>query len=812
MDFIETGAIRQLRHELKAGRHVLVTGGYGAGKTSALRLVTHELSTDGHLVGYVSAYRMEASANPLAELALSVLDAASRALPSAKLGIATDLRSEILEQRVSDPLFSMIAIMREVLAELPEEHRIYLVFDDLDRTRDPRRVVEAIERLVQSIPRRLTVVLAARLAFFPQLEKLGALRAFTRIELRFSREDARRLLEAAGWSRSALEREASNEELNAVVTLVQNSPFLARAVASGLDELDRRPSVERLLDLALERFSEREGHALLQIALGSPSGVEISRLESREGHQGLPQQLVEKGVAVWSRDRETIALAHVTVREAVLRRAGLDLDFDPGGLDFGAEEAENDGALATSLVPHPGFEALSTGTKSIVVGDRGSGKSALVRILMGSLESAGHEAGAPVHESSQRRTSELKNPAEFFEAVTASSAGSSSADRTKATWLALIATKVATHLLASSQDEMPAKLRKDCHSILRHFGYKDLSAQHLSRLRRGALFLAGFVKRHVRVKAGPVLIEPAGSDPSKGGRELDVLAFLTRANDWLTAATDPLVVIADHIDEVRKYDRAAQEAVVQGLFLAESALVPLKAVQLVVMIRTDLYEVYDLQEKNKIVSRTVHLQWPDEEVLLLLANRLLGNKAIAQIAKQLNLEPTRRPEDLLRLLELCFPDEVEGERFQTWLLEGLRNGHDRIAPRSIVLFLNAARDQAVRFGDHGAGFPLFSLPAVSSGMNDLSRLSYDEVVSDFRVSVNFVRNCRAHRLEQFELEEVQQLFSLDEGPVNRQVEILERLGFLRRVAQRDDDGVLSTTFRIPRLYARSWTTFAPLAI
>jgi len=48
---------------------------------------------------------------------------------------------------------------------------------------------------------------------------------------------------------------------------------------------------------------------------------------------------------------------------------------------FGAEEAERDELLDKSFVRRPGMEAILDMRRSIIVGDRGSGKSAIFRKL-----------------------------------------------------------------------------------------------------------------------------------------------------------------------------------------------------------------------------------------------------------------------------------------------------------------------------------------------------------------------------------------------------------------------------------------------
>jgi hypothetical protein len=101
--------------------------------------------------------------------------------------------------------------------------------------------------------------------------------------------------------------------------------------------------------------------------------------------------------------------------------------------------------------------------------------------------------------------------------------------------------------------------------------------------------------------------------------------------------------------------------------------------------------------------------------------------------------------------------------------------------------------------------PLFTEKEVTDAMTRISELSYEEVISDFRAATGFVRNCRAGKIVEFELEKVKTLFDEKEGSVVLQLERLERLGFLSRIIVKEGDALLPR-FRIPRLFTRCWET------
>jgi len=53
----------------------------------------------------------------------------------------------------------------------------------------------------------------------------------------------------------------------------------------------------------------------------------------------------------------------------------------------------------------------------------------------------------------------------------------------------------------------------------------------------------------------------------------------------------------------------------------------------VILLRTDLFEIYDIQEKNKFVSRMIRLKWEERELQMLMRTRLCANEALQNVSK-----------------------------------------------------------------------------------------------------------------------------------------------------------------------------------
>ncbi len=300
---------------------------------------------------------------------------------------------------------------------------------------------------------------------------------------------------------------------------------------------------------------------------------------------------------------------------------------------------------------------------------------------------------------------------------------------------------------------------------------------------------------------GPITLQ--AELPAGGGRHgkplLDIGSFLHDADALLGTHGRRVVVMVDRIDETFKYDREKQEPVVQALLQAEGHITLCDNIGMIVFLRTDLFELYDIQEKTKLVSRTLTLDWSEEEWLQVLVGRVLANDRLRWLA---NRAPATR-DGARSALPLLFPAEIEAQPIDRWLLDSLRNGNGDISPRLAVLLLHLARKRADETESTISSLPLFSAHTLGSAMTQLSELSFSEVINDFKVAPTFVLNCRAGRLDTFGLESVTNLFEKEEGSISEQVRLLERLGFLERVVRTTEAGAESL-FRIPKLYTRCW--------
>ncbi|WP_244219944.1 glycosyltransferase [Paraburkholderia terricola] len=609
-------------------------------------------------------------------------------------------------------------------------------------------------------------------------------------------------IDAVPWSRAELaeylkriEPEASEEVIDRTAHISAGNPRLAlltlSQIVAGTDEgtIEQEAVAPRqareVLEALLARHADRIGvpldalaRPLIRLVLSEGAGLRKSELTSDSLRIAELAPVVDDG--------DYIRLLDPTLGPELIRAIGVMPPATSclGDLDFGAEEAERDPLLADHFVPPAGLDDLLNGRRNIVVGDRGAGKSALFATLADSEDV----------ENGKVLILKLEDPAEFVLRLESDGKSLSTADQFRAAWLLSVASTLAVHLRTESPTQ--SKLAAELREALPGIANKGERVGPLKRL------LKWLTHGSLKIQLGPVVFDPPKSAGKvHGGRPIDLTEFLRETCAALKAEGCRVIVAVDRIDEVHKYQRQIQEPLVQGLFLAESSPAHGSEITLMIFIRSDLFETYDIQEKNKLVTRRLNLQWQTEALIKMMLDRIFANPILQRLRNVAFDGDKPLVGDALRLL---FPAQVDGRPFEEWLWHSTRNGNGRVSPRQLILLLVLMRDLPEAANYHLDTVPLFSESILRSAMTRLSELSFDEATDDFRVAPTFLRNLRAGRIDDFALSEVQNLFSPDEGSVAQQVEMLERLGIVERVIVRDAQNVAQSRMRLPALYTRCW--------
>ena len=814
--FIITPAVAALQDFLArpGTRHVLLIGAPGTGKTAALAYLADSLRADNHLVVMLRLNEIRTGDQLMVQIARALLDLTRNGNEHLGFDPLDQIRAQFddeftLSQSVSDAAGVLKRIIQLVVERAGSNTRVYIFLDGLDEAFRAGDIVVAVESLAQRLNSTSLVVTSRE---SPVAVRLGSRTAFDTFTLApLTQAESEQLIR-----RVFPERDLSGNAFQQLVLMADGSPLILRLLARYFQEHGDIEAINKtaIFGDVLDRFYYRllgagqtavDARLLLSLLLflqpvSTDYLTEISGLSVERARAALGRL---SGSAMISSSEKRMTFAHTLIAEYHLKNYLLTSDIDINALQFGDEAAERDALLKQNFMPPHDLHFVASGTKTIVLGDRGAGKSAMFRALQELKDSAATTAAV----RPRTITSVSQDPASFVQQMTADDSVTSSADGFKVIWLLYSAALAArdVDVPANYDDRETRAFRKDSRAILRRIGWAG-SIKGESRASRWMAAVRSVMPEKVSLKLGPVTVEPNLRRRGRGwlGSDIRIDEFINRTDRLLQATNRRLLIVFDQIDEAFKYQRDRQEALVQGLFLAESYLSLTQTIRLIVLLRTDLFELYDIQEKNKFVSRIVRLDWSPEELRKQLLQRLFSNNGLRAVTEPLNVAALQ-PSILAQIqFRIVFPAEVEGKPFEEWLIESLKNGKNHVAPRQVILFLNLAKDNA-RDDSIRRRIPLFSEKEVADAMTSLSELSYQEVISDFRAATGFVRNCRAGKIIEFQLEEVKTLFDENEGSIVLQLERLERLGFLARTIVKVGDSLVSR-FRIPRLFTRCWET------
>ncbi|GGS12552.1 hypothetical protein GCM10010252_60030 [Streptomyces aureoverticillatus] len=353
-------------------------------------------------------------------------------------------------------------------------------------------------------------------------------------------------------------------------------------------------------------------------------------------------------------------------------------------LYFGREDAERDvtdGLLRAGFLPTAAFRAALSGRKMLIIGRKGSGKSAICMRLM---EDGAHAGGALLITPDDAAGDEIRR----FELQ------GLAADTAKSLiWRYVFAVHAARHLTAHAK---AAHGRKEPDSVkaLRRFlkqndeeGVEAVDApggrlgDRLTQSARGlqtSLSLEAF-----GVRAAMDLV-PQGSEGARAARQLELVEHgVARAFADLGCADAhaPLLLLVDQLEQVWSAE-ADSNSMVIGLLLAakHAAGAYGRALRCLLFLRSDIYDSLSFGEGDKFRGDEVRIAWTESALRELARTR--AQASVGDALGGADLDDTR-------LWQEIFPPSVAGEPTPTYLF-----ARSLPRPRDAIQFLNLCRDTA----------------------------------------------------------------------------------------------------------------------
>lgn len=385
-----------------------------------------------------------------------------------------------------------------------------------------------------------------------------------------------------------------------------------------------------------------------------------------------------------------------------------------GQLFFGRDDAETDltdGLLKGSVFqPNYAYRQALSGHKSLIIGRKGSGKSAICYQL---ATPEGHQGASILITPDDAAGDEIRR----FElqGVTADTAKS-------LIWRYVFAVHAARHLTtharAAHGRRLPASVRA-IRSFLEANGESG-EARLYDRLRRG---VSSLQSANLSLKAFGV--EAAfgingASEGAQAGLQLEVLEDgVAAAFADLGCASNhaPLLLLVDQLEQVWTIDPDSH-ALVTGLLLAAKHVTGQygRAVRTALFLRADIYDTLNFGDGDKFHSDEIRIAWTRDglkDVALARARASLGSNLTSQ-----------------ELWGHLFPPTVLGVPTPEYLFS-----HALPRPRDAIQFLNACRSVA----DERGG-PTISENDVLVATDRFSRWKLQDLAKEYLIVHPFLRS------------------------------------------------------------------------
>jgi hypothetical protein len=389
-------------------------------------------------------------------------------------------------------------------------------------------------------------------------------------------------------------------------------------------------------------------------------------------------------------------------------------------LFFGRDDAEHDfadGLLRQGFQRTLAYEAALHGRKSLVIGRKGSGKSA----ICAQLAHGGLYPGP---------TAEIMPDSAAGDEIRRFDLQGITSDTAKSLiWRYLFAVQVARYVVDHARARHNRSLRQPApvralREFLRTNG-EEHEARLTERLRRGTsrlqsatLSLKMFgIEASVETGDGTAGL---GSEGARAMRQLDALeAGVRAAQRVLDCATDghpPLLILVDQLELVWEADPDSH-ALVTGLLLASKHLARTygTSARCVLFIRSDIYDTLNFADGDKFRSEEMQITWTPEA---------LRDLALARASVSLRRQLTHE-----QLWGDVFPSSVCGEPTADYL-----ERHCLPRPRDAIQFLTLCRDVAWERG-HGT----VRESDVVAATKRFSQWKLEDLAREYNVGFPFLR-------------------------------------------------------------------------
>lgn len=463
-------------------------------------------------------------------------------------------------------------------------------------------------------------------------------------------------------------------------------------------------------------------------------------------------------------------------------------------LDFGRVDAESEFDLDQRFVRTADFEQFVHPEVQLVLGAKGTGKSAIFDLFARFEPTARTQSGDAIDDV---RVVTGTGMGDLYEVGTSDLEELRPGDGYEDMWRLYIAIKTAVALEPLAHQSNGAVA-----AFLRVAG-------RMPDRRLGPLLMALWRILISARTPGHVGVAGVSLSDFEGGT-LDVTQLLFDANRLLDQASQRAWVLFDKVDELFPSKPDERKKAIEGLLATSMTMRrTFPRIQPRIFLRTDIWADVDLTNKTHLVDKTVTLSWSKDELARLLVKGAAthaevrdylasGEEGVDALAVE-GLHAVQVEGLLSKLLPAtAYPGEREAG-IVDWIYARVSDSRGTAFPRETILLGNRSRDAQFRRGSASAegDSALIGREAVREAFAEVSRLRCTTYLAEFPYLRSHFRRFEGKTSAEFTRTDMDEMMTGLDLSGTEMLRALHEVGLLRPV---DGNESTATRFEVPRLY------------
>ena len=466
-------------------------------------------------------------------------------------------------------------------------------------------------------------------------------------------------------------------------------------------------------------------------------------------------------------------------------------------MTFGTVAAERDTNLVDWFVSTLAFKRVISGDISLVLGAKGTGKTAIYRVL---VENQGFIEG--LEEDIVIPTTDIQGISDFHQVL---NVGQGEPDNYRQLWKLYFALLLGKTLLAESQvsDIDVSRLR----GLLRNAGLLPPSA--VSRVGQWLAGIISSVKVGIVYQTIPVSLGiDLQGNAALSQEPLDVWEVLSEAQSVLSSDSRKAWILVDRLDELFSGTlnaRERRERALVGLMVALLDFEEFSNIKLVFFLRSDIYDRLSFVNKDHLSDRNLEIDWDLNDLKLLIVRRAASSDMV-QVLSQTEGADSRigvsEAEAVLKTLLESGRQDIPSAKIEG-IAKILRNSREQVTPRDVIYLFSAAQRLQLEDIEQGIFSPSSPLLPVETFKEAFKIVSKDKiadfVLGEFPEVEGIIRQLEGQNRSTFSRTALQNMFGIvTDKSVDEVLATLHEIGVLRPLGtsfiQR------ARKFEIPLLY------------